>query len=121
VHSIVKFERGVRDMSSSPAVTRRQHMNTEYPTTETIREYQKEIEAGIREAHADAVHRQYIPQSWTVVCRVNAHGDVSVVDGNTNGGYIWGADGWHVVALFHTDDITLLRDALAAFRAEIQA
>lgn len=89
---------------------------------EVMRDYQKDIEAGIRNAHETALNRKSIPQRWIVVCRVNSDGHVSVVDGSGSSSvrYIWDADGWHVVAMFHTEDITLLKDALAAFRREIQ-
>jgi len=55
-----------------------------------------------------------------VGCRINEDGDVSVVDGNTSGGYIWDADGWHVVAVFDTNHITPLKEALEHFRRDIQ-
>jgi hypothetical protein len=89
---------------------------------EVMRNYQKDIEAGIRDAYERALECERIPQRWIVVCRVNADGDVSVVDGSGSSSvrYFWDADGWHVVAMFHTEDITPLKDALAAFRREIR-
>lgn len=98
-------------------------MNTEYPTTETMREYRADIEDGIRDAYARALECERIPQRWTSVCRINKDGVVSLVDGNTSSNYIWDADGWRVVAEFDTDASESLdeqlKEALEHFRREI--